>query len=224
MCTTCLTLFLEPSPPLSKPCPSCDSAHFCNRLCLGRAKEAAAHHDLLCPGANPSCWPLLKYIRDNGARHLAAVARIIALWRGAKASGDVKEATRIEKRVWTGMARINQLDKEKERREWYVSALDLLTSRSMVAETRLAELHHTHQLLLQALHPSSPDARFQKLIRKTTISEAEVDRWFSFDSYLELLGLAGINQESSGGLYALHAHLNHSCEPNLQAGLDCFYR
>ena len=44
--------------------------------------------------------------------------------------------------------------------------------------------------------------------------------WSSFDTFLELLGLASINQEDSGGLYALHAHLNHSCEPNMMASAE----
>jgi hypothetical protein len=47
------------------------------------------------------------------------------------------------------------------------------------------------------------------------LTDAETRRWFSYESFLELLGLASINQEDSGGLYALHAHLNHSCEPNM---------
>lgn len=93
--------------------------------------------------------------------------------------------------------------------------------RPMVGEKRLLELQTTHELLCRVLNPppSAPGYRtFRKLCQRT-LDEAETERWFSFDSFLELLGLAGLNQESSGGLYALHAHLNHSCEPNVQASL-----
>ncbi|ORY23564.1 hypothetical protein BCR39DRAFT_348737, partial [Naematelia encephala] len=43
----------------------------------------------------------------------------------------------------------------------------------------------------------------------------EQQRWFSFESFKKLWGLASINQEESGGLYILHSHLNHSCDPNV---------
>ncbi len=74
--------------------------------------------------------------------------------------------------------------------------------------------------------------QFQKLrsnghSRKTKLSpitEAEQERWFSFNSFLDLMGLATLNQEDSGGLYALHAHINHSCEPNLMvSSVDKLY-
>jgi truncated hemoglobin YjbI len=58
--------------------------------------------------------------------------------------------------------------------------------------------------------------RHPKRHQPKPLTVEEEDRWFSFESFLQLLGLATLNQEDSGGLYALHAHLNHSCEPNLQ--------
>ena len=78
--------------------------------------------------------------------------------------------------------------------------------------------------MLKALNPNPDDKAykpFQKLLTRrrhsqsTPLTEEELQRWFSFESFLELLGLASINQEDSGGLYALHAHMNHSCEPNV---------
>lgn len=121
MCSTCLTSFPPPSAPLlSKSCPSCHSLQFCNRLCLSRSKINGAHPDLLCPALNPGCSALLIHIQKFGTRHLDAVARIISLWLGFKASGDEKGMELIKGRVWGGMARVNQLEKEKERREWYV--------------------------------------------------------------------------------------------------------
>lgn len=92
--------------------------------------------------------------------------------------------------------------------------------RPHIAEIRTKELQHTHHLLVDALNPTHNNPshyRSKRLIRRSPeLSEAEVDRWFSYDSFLNLMGLVSLNQESSGGLYALHAHLNHSCEPNLQ--------
>jgi hypothetical protein len=81
-----------------------------------------------------------------------------------------------------------------------------------------------HEVITKVLNPHPEDKNyksFQKVIRKyakktpTPLTEAEEKRWFSFESFLELVGLASINQEDSGGLYALHAHLNHSCVPNI---------
>jgi hypothetical protein len=120
MCTQCLTIFSRPNPPLSAPCPHCDTAHFCNRVCLSRAQASASHHDLLCPGQNPAAKGLLKLVQQQGARHLDAVAKIIALWRGERELGRKGKAKELEQRVWHGMARINQETKEAERREWCV--------------------------------------------------------------------------------------------------------
>lgn len=124
MCTQCLTIFSRPNPPLSAPCPHCDTAHFCNRLCLSRAQASASHHDLLCPGQNPAAKDLLKFVHAQGARHLDAVAKIIALWRGERELGQKGKAKELEQRVWHGMARINQERKEAERREWCVFGID----------------------------------------------------------------------------------------------------
>jgi hypothetical protein len=92
---------------------------------------------------------------------------------------------------------------------------------------RRAEWHLAHKLLVAALNPSLGDTNykpFSKLLnsrrsrkgKAVPLTEAEMNRWFSYESFLQLLGLASLNQEDSGGLYALHAHINHSCEPNLQ--------
>ena len=81
--------------------------------------------------------------------------------------------------------------------------------------------------MLQALNPDPEDKTykaFYKALAKASkkqpspLADVEIERWFSFESFLELLGLAGLNSEDSGGLYALHAHLNHSCEPNIAVG------
>lgn len=50
------------------------------------------------------------------------------------------------------------------------------------------------------------------------LTEAEIASWFSYERFLELVGMVNLNSEDAGGLYALHAHLNHSCEPNVTVG------
>ncbi|WVW81379.1 hypothetical protein I302_103371 [Kwoniella bestiolae CBS 10118] len=215
MCSQCLTLFPQPNPPLSVPCKHCAESHFCNRRCYSKATEQGTHNDYLCPGQNRECKALLSFINQKKARDIQGVARIIALWRRYRDLGDEKRAGEVEKRVWGSMARISQRTKEGERREW-----------PYIAESRLEEWRLTHLLILRALNPSNdedPESyksfhRFLSTKKKNIppLSKEEEERWFSFDSFLELLGLIGLNQESSGGLYALHCHLNHCCEPNLQ--------
>ena len=40
------------------------------------------------------------------------------MWRALRESGQEEELKNLEERVWKGMARVNQVDKMKERREW----------------------------------------------------------------------------------------------------------
>lgn len=221
MCAQCFTLFNQRNPPLSVGCPNCDSAHFCNRLCLAKA-QSSAHHPLLCPGQNPGALELLVYIHKTGSRHLEAVAKMIAKWRGEREWGS--DASLVEQRVWS-FARVNVEQKQKERREWSVVRRgSSLLLREMTGEMQQKEWTESHMLLLNALNPpksSKHHRSFQKLLSRHSrnplqpLTSEEEERWYSSSSYLELLGLASLNQEDSGGLYALHAHINHSCEPNL---------
>lgn len=105
----------------------------------------------------------------------------------------------------------------------------MLMAREYVGEPRREEWKTAHGLVLKALNPSPADKgykQFQKLLTRhrhsqpIPLTEKEAQRWFSFESFLELLGLGSINQEDSGGLYALHAHINHSCEPNVSVSIS----
>lgn len=116
MCTHCFNILNGSKMTVS--CPHCQMAGFCNRLCFSRREVSASHHDLLCPGQNPGCEPLLAFIRSEGWRDLECAARIIAMWRALRESGQEEELKNLEERVWKGMARVNQVDKMKERREW----------------------------------------------------------------------------------------------------------
>lgn len=59
-------------------------------------------------------------VQKSGWRDLECVAKIMARWRILRETGDGEEARRLEERVWGGMARVNQVTKEKERMEWWV--------------------------------------------------------------------------------------------------------
>lgn len=118
MCTQCFTVFARPNPPLSVPCPKCDAAHFCNRLCLSRAADSGAHHPLLCPGMNLGAKDLMSLIASGQWRALDVVAKIWAKWRGARQTGMEGGGKDIERRVWGGMARVNMQKRQMEKREW----------------------------------------------------------------------------------------------------------
>ena len=94
----------------------------------------------------------------------------------------------------------------------------------MFGDLRKGEWRYARHLILQTLNPGPEDKAYKavqriltRIAKKTPVelSEEEQERWFSERSLLELMGLAALNSEDSGGLYALHAHLNHSCDPNL---------
>jgi hypothetical protein len=106
-----------------------------------------------------------------------------------------------------------------------VAGIVVSDDRQFIGEIRLREWEKVLRLITIALNPAPSTSEykdFQRTLRRHSkhplkpLSEEEVDRWFSFDSFKQLLGLVGMNSEDSGGLYSLHAHLNHSCEPNVQ--------
>ena len=97
---------------------ACDTATYCNRLCQSKANPTASHPDLLCPLQNPAVKALFDFISRSGGRYLDTVVRILARWRMERELGDKGKAKEIEKRVWSGMARVNMEEKEKEKKEW----------------------------------------------------------------------------------------------------------
>ncbi|WWC67212.1 uncharacterized protein I206_101119 [Kwoniella pini CBS 10737] len=215
MCTSCLTLFQQKNQPLSIKCKFCKQINFCNRLCYKKSiEENSTHNDFLCIEQNSNSKSILNFIKQKKSRDLQGVIRIISKWRKEREFGDLNKSIEIQNRIWNSMARINQKLKEEERKEW-----------PFIAKDRMEEWRLTHLLILNALNPSPKDEgykSFQKFLNSKKrneskpITKEEEERWFSFESFLELLGLIGLNQESSGGLYILHSHLNHSCDPNLQ--------
>jgi len=64
----------------------------------------------------------MSLIASHHWRSIDVVAKIWALWRGARATGGVEGAREIERRIWGGMARVNMEKREAEKREWFVSS------------------------------------------------------------------------------------------------------
>lgn len=208
-CAHCLGEFSKPNPPLSLECLTCTNAHFCNRLCLSRARPSASHHDLLCPGVNPLAGQLQSLIAGREWRSVDVVARIIAKWRYERAWGTQDAADEITRRVWEGIARVNMATRESEKADWATRA-DFTTRQWKLAHESIVTALNPEPFTLAAPR-STRGARKQR-----PLTDEEVSRWFSYESFLELLGMVNINLEDSGGMYALHAHLNHSCDPNIQ--------
>jgi len=52
-------------------------------------------------------------------------------------------------------------------------------------------------------------------ILKRPVPEDIKAKLFDFHKYLHALTSMSLNIESHGGIYVLHSHLNHSCDPNV---------
>jgi len=52
---------------------------------------------------------------------------------------------------------------------------------------------------------------------KMPLSQPILRGLFDYDCFEKNIGAVNLNREAHGGVYLLHAHLNHSCEPNVQA-------
>lgn len=104
-----------------------------------------------------------------------------------------------------------------------------LTPRPKRSSQVEAQWREGHAQLVAALNPPSntpAGKKFNALLQSRAkgrkvqpLTAEEEEKWFSYEAFLDLLGLVNINLEDSGGLYALHCHMNHSCEPNVQVRL-----
>ena len=81
-----------------------------------------------------------------------------------------------------------------------------------------------YKVMSQMLDPD-PESKEFKAMQKTLsraksnhqpFTEEERERWLSLDGFYQIVGLVTLNLDDAGGLYALHAHLNHSCEPTIR--------
>ncbi|WFD38228.1 uncharacterized protein MJAP1_001177 [Malassezia japonica] len=196
-------------------------ARFCNRICQGRAQST--HHALLCPGLNPNAEPLLKFLEQYQWHSLHNVARALARLlltesahpppsvsptTGATVHGlpthDAKASFDETLRHLDAFATVSELERRARNPGW-----------SMEKAMFLPAMRQAWELLCRALDPRQDKLPKRFPVQRTAFPAAALDRVFSYDAFLGMLGRTNINMESHGGLYLVHSYLNHDCEPNL---------
>ncbi|EPS98900.1 hypothetical protein FOMPIDRAFT_1024458 [Fomitopsis schrenkii] len=175
------------------------TARFCNRLCLSRSARA---HPLLCPDSNPASVGLIKFARHGEWMALHALAqctsRILLAYQRDETQGAED---------WRFLRAMAQLGMEQRAKGGWLNG----------AEPDRAAWKKTFELYLHAFREPTTDRDKKRLARilKKPINPEVADALFTYDAFLLGLGRMSLNQEAHGGLYVLHSHLNHSCEPNL---------
>jgi len=192
---------------LINPCPASSSsnfcpARFCNRLCLARSAKT---HPLLCPAQNPASVPLLKWARESQWMALNALTQCTSR---ILLANQIGEATL--KADWSIVKGLAVLGMEERFRSSLNSSMD--------PEATRVEWKKAYGLYLQAF--KSPKTipeqkKLAKLLKKPLPADVEHDLFDYSLGFLRSLGMVSLNLEAHGGLYTLHAHLNHSCNPNV---------
>ncbi|PWN47998.1 SET domain-containing protein [Violaceomyces palustris] len=213
--------------PMPKRCAKACGARFCNMLCQSRAMST--HHMLLCSGYNPSIKPLLELIGSQSWQSLHSVARSIArilqtLTSSPPASvrrsttttttSSTETATYEEvKSQISSFATVSELERRARNPGWEVESQSFVQA-----------LDRAWKLLRRGLDPFD-EARLTERqlgrpspfpVRQGSIQKEEAEEIFSWENFLQYLGRSNINMESHGGLYLIHSHLNHSCQPNVK--------
>lgn len=180
------------------------SARFCNRLCLLRAQKL---HPLLCQSANPGCTLLLAFARQRHWTAYYAVVQCIARILLAEDQGRHQEAE-DGFNFLVALSRITMEDR------WKINGSNITTQ-----DQQIWKLSHT--LAVQALlEPENPRDKKQlsKLLSKP-ISDKYRERLFKYDDFMQMTAGMSLNLHYRGGLYLLHSHLNHSCQPTLSISI-----
>ncbi|KAF9481594.1 SET domain-containing protein [Pholiota conissans] len=202
-CTTPLIL----DSPLINACPASSSAafcpsRFCNRLCLARSAKC---HPLVCPAQNPASAPLLKFAKDSQWMALHALTQCTSRVLLSNQYGDA--ALHSDWDIVKGMA---ELSLEERFKYSFKSASN--------PEPDRGTWKKAYTLYVQAFkEPKLPqDQKKLAKILKRPLRE-DIDReLFDYEAgFLRMLGRMSLNLEAHGGLYTLHAHLNHACDPNV---------
>ncbi|KAJ3824482.1 hypothetical protein EV361DRAFT_928852 [Lentinula raphanica] len=202
-CTTPFTSTITTS--LITSCPASCHARFCNRLCRDRSTRT---HPLLCPVQNPASIPLLQWARKAEWMALHALAcmtsRVMTLCQDTKNPKDAVVAE-DEWRIVNSFATLSLEDRAK---------YHFHKSRG---EPDAESWRRAFQLYMQAFkEPTTPQdqKKLAKLIKNPLRSDIS-QGLFQYDAFLRNLGKMSLNLEAHGGLYILHSHLNHSCQPNI---------
>ncbi|KAF7315805.1 Set-like protein [Mycena indigotica] len=201
-CSHCTTLFAQPSDARAR-CGSigCPAA-FCNILCRKRAMEKT--HPILCPAQNPASLPLLRWARTREWLAVHALTQCAArLVVANNAGSDVLAADWAVFRACAALGmehRAKSIRVQPDHTTWR-EAFGLFCAAFHRPST-------THK-------PSSEEKRVASILQKPLPEEIET-ALFDYDKgFLLGLGRMSLNLEAHGGLYTLHAHLNHSCTPNV---------
>ncbi|TFK36548.1 hypothetical protein BDQ12DRAFT_609724 [Crucibulum laeve] len=177
-------------------------ARFCNRLCQSRSAKT---HTLLCPAQNPASIPLLKWARSTQWMAIHALTQCTSRILLAAQQDDA--TLEADWQVLRGFAELGM----EERHKYSFK----LAGRS---EPDRAAWKKAHQLLIQAFKEPKTVVEQKKLARilKKPIKPEMDKELFDYDAgFLRGLGRMSLNLEAHGGLYTLHSHLNHSCNPNV---------
>ncbi|KAI0339117.1 SET domain-containing protein [Trametopsis cervina] len=178
--------------------PSCN-ARFCNRLCLSRSGKT---HPLLCPAQNPASITLLRYAQINQWQALHALSQCTA--RLLLAEQQDEHMFQEDWNIVSGLAQLGM--EERAKGGWLGNS-----------EPDRATWKKAHELYTQAFKAPAKDTEKRKLakILKKPVRADLAAELFEYDGFLRGLGRMNLNLESHGGLYVMHSHVNHSCDPNV---------
>ncbi|KAG8908244.1 SET domain-containing protein 5 [Tulasnella sp. 403] len=204
-------------------CPHECSAVWCSRLCASRAKDS---HPFLCTSQNPACIPLLHFVRDQTWIAASLWAKIVAILLAEWVENPATAGSGKAWHVMRSLAGMTLPERIKRLPNWWVlfSVLQALLLHLTRSEGRKAVAKSTKVLWDQAYAhyiqafdcPSDPTLakKLNKLKKGRKIPPELHEELFSLDGFLLGLGKMSLNTEAHGGIYKLHSHLNHDCNPN----------
>ncbi|KAJ7699349.1 hypothetical protein B0H17DRAFT_307442 [Mycena rosella] len=200
-CALCTTLFAHPSEARAR-CAHCPAA-FCNAVCRKRADKT---HALLCPAQNPASMELMRWVRSHEWMALAALVQCTA--RLLLATGSAQRAD------WNVVRGFAVLGMEERARYSFRSEPDRATWKTAF-EHFCRAFHRPRRDEPDAKNLTDEEKRVAAILRRPLPAEIEAALFDYETGFLRGLGRMSLNLEAHGGLYTLHAHLNHACAPNV---------
>ncbi|KAF8637143.1 hypothetical protein AX17_003047 [Amanita inopinata Kibby_2008] len=178
------------------------AARFCNRLCQSRSAKT---HPLICPAQNPASVPVLKFASETRWMALHALtqttSRILLANQQQDDFGVDAE--------WQFVRALAEMGMEERYKYSFKSAGH--------PEPDRATWKKAFELYVQAFKQPTTVAeqkRLGRMLKKPLQSDIDQEL-FDYNGFLRHLGKMNLNLEGHGGLYTLHSHLNHSCNPNV---------
>ncbi|KAJ7222249.1 hypothetical protein GGX14DRAFT_428287 [Mycena pura] len=204
-CSQCTTLFALQSDARAR-CAHCPAA-FCNSLCRKRAEKT---HPLLCAAQNPASMALLRWVRAHEWMALHALMQCAARLILANVAGEAVLAA-----DWAVVRGFATLGMEERARYSFRAEPDRETWRKAFELFCTAFHRPRREDGAKSKTLADEEKRVVTILRKPLPDEIET-ALFDYDKgFLLGLGRMSLNLEAHGGLYTLHAHLNHSCAPNV---------